>query len=183
MALPWLIGAAALYAAKKLGDKFMDDDDDDDSYDYERASRRREEAEHERAENERKKKLETAHENFATRGESIGLDIAHSLKGWIEVNFKNSPAFSAKLNPKGYKTEHAIQNEQEICSLLPGSQQFDEIREKLKNYSAIYKVRMEKGAKLVEAGEEIETIESELGQIGKLKAEISKLQSDLSARL
>ena len=135
-------------------------------------------------ENERKKKLHTARENFAIRGESIGSDIAQSLQGWIEVEFEQSPAFSAKLNSKGYKIEHVIPNEQGVSALLPSkNDQFDEIRENLKIYSDVYSIKLKKGAKLVEAGKKIETIESELKQIGKLKAEVSRLQSDFSDQL
>lgn len=184
MALPWLIGGLIFAAGTALVKKLNEDDDNSSSYDYEREARRREEAERERVENERKKKLETARENFAIRGESIGVDIAQSLKSWIEVNFEKSPAFSVKLNSKGYKIEHAISNEQDISTLLPSkNHQFEEIRENLKIYSNIYSVRLKKGAKLVEAGKEIETIESELKQIGKLKSEISRLQSHLSAKV
>lgn len=183
MALPWLIGAAVVYGAKKLADK-LTEDDDDDSFDDQRASRRQEEAERARTENERKKKLKTTRDNFAIRGESIGLDIAQSLKSWIEVEFQNSPAFSAELNSTGCKIERATSNEHDISTLLPyKNHEFDEIRENLKIYSQIYSVRLKKGAKLFEAGDEIETIESELDQIGKIKAEISRLQSALSAQL
>lgn len=185
MAIPWLIGAVVVAAGTALVKKLSEDDDDNSSdYNYERESRRREEAERERSANERKKKIEIARENFAIRGESIGLDIAQSLKSWVEVEFENSPAFSAELNSKGYKIERATSNEQDISTLLPSkNHQFDEIRENLKIYSDIYSVRLKKGSRLIEAGEEIETIESELKQIGKLKAEISRLQSTLSTQL
>lgn len=201
MAIPWLIGGAALLIAALASD-------DDSSNEQE--ERRRKEAERERAEKERNKKLETARENFAMRGESIGSDIAQSLQGWIEVEFEQSPAFlaklnenmnilgtsfsgllissflppdSAQLNSKGYKIEHAIPNEQDISALIPSSAPpFEKIRENLKFYSLTYSVKLKQGAKLVEAGDEIEMIESELKQIGKLKAEISRLQSDLSAK-
>jgi len=186
MAIPWLIGGLVLAAGAALVKKLNEDDDNSSSSsdDYEMESRRREEAERERAENERKKKLKSARENFAIRGESIGVDIAQSLNNWIELDFENSPAFSARLNSKGCKIEHAISNGQDISTLLPSkNHQFDEIRENLKIYSDIYSVRLKKGTKLVEAGQEIEMIESELKQIGKLKAEISRLQRDLSAQL
>ena len=179
MALPWLIGGLALAAGAALVKKLNEDDDTSSSYDYEMESRRREEAERERKENERKKKLEAARENFAIRGESLGRDIAQSLNDWIDVDFENSPAFSAKLNSKGYKIKHAISNEQDISTLLPSkNHQFDEIRENLKVYSDIYRVRLKKGTKLVEAGKEIEMIEAELKQINKLKAEILRLQHE-----
>lgn len=184
MAIPWLIGAIAVAAGAALVKKLNEDDDNSSSYDHERESRRREEAERERKENERNKRLEAARENFAIRGESFGRDIAHSLNSWIEADFENSPAFSVKLNSNGCKIEHEISNEKDISSLLPSkNHQFDEIRENLKIYSDIYSVRLKKGTKLVEAGKEIEMIESELKQISKLKAEISRLQSDLSAQL
>lgn len=184
MAIPWLIGAAVIAVGTAVVKKLNEDGDSSSSYDYDRESRRREKSERERAESDRNKKLQSAHENFAIRGESIGVDIALSLKNWIEVNFENSPAFAAKLNSKGYKIEHVISNERDISTLLPSeSHQFDEIRENLKIYSDIYSVRLKKGVNLIEAGKEIEMIETELKQIGKLKAEISKLQSDLSAQL
>jgi hypothetical protein len=178
MAIPWLIGGAIALLAGALASS-----DSDESNDREQEARRRKEAERERAEKERNKKLETARENFAMRGESIGSDIAQSLQGWIEVKFEQSPAFSTKLNSKGYKIEHALSNEQDISALIPSSAPpFEKIRENLKIYSDTYSVKLKQGAKLVEAGEEIEMIESELKQISKLKAKISRLQSHLSAQ-
>lgn len=182
MALPWLIGGAIALLAGALASS--DSDSDSSSNDREREARRREEAERERAENERKNKLKAARDNFTMRGESIGADVAQSLQGWIEVNFEQSPAFSVKLNSKGYKIENAILNKQSISSLLPGSDlQFNEIHGNLKIYSDIYSVKLKQGIKLIKAGKEIEEIKSELQQIGKLKAEMCRLQSHLSAKV
>jgi hypothetical protein len=182
MAIPWLIGGAIALLVGALASD--DDNNNNNNNNSEQEARRREEAERERAKNERNKKLKAARENFAMRGESIGSDIAQSLQGRIEVEFEQSPAFSAKLNAKGYKIEQVIPNEQGVSALLPDkNHQFEEIRENLKTYSDVYSVKLKKGAKLVEVGKEIETIESELKQIGKLKAQISRLQSDLSAQL
>lgn len=183
MALPWLIGGAIALLAGALASSDSDSSSSS-SNDREREARRREEAERERAENERKNKLKAARENFTMRGESIGADVAQSLQGWIEVNFKQSPAFSVKLNSKGYEIAYATSNERSIIALLPSSSpQFDKIQENLKIYSDIYNVELKQGVKLVEAGEEIETIKFELQQIGKLKAEMSRLQSHLSAKV
>jgi uncharacterized tellurite resistance protein B-like protein len=183
MAIPWLIGGAvALIAAALASDN--DSSSSSSSDDRAREARRREAAERERAESERKKKLEIARENFAMRGENIGSDIAQSLQGWIKVKFEQSPAFSAKLNSKGYKIEQVIQNEQSISALLPNNDhQFDEIRENLRIYSEFYNVKLKKSAKLIESGKEIEKIESELKQVSKLKAEISRLKSYLSTQV
>ena len=201
MALPWLIGGAIALLVGTLASS------DSSSNDREQEARRREEAERERAENERNKKLVTARENFAMRGESMGSDIAQSLQGWIEVKFEQSPAFSAQLdksalttvvtslfvvlaaraaqqNSKGDKIDHAISNEKSISALLPSSgSQFDKIKGNLKIYSDTYSVKLKQGAKLVETGKEIETIESELKQIRNLKAEMSRLQIHLSTQV
>lgn len=184
MAIPWLIGGAiAILVGVLASDDDSSNNSSSSSDDREQEERRRKEAERERAKNERNKKLKAARENFAMRGESIGSDISKSLQGWIEVEFEQSPAFSAKLNSKGYKIEHVIPNEQDVSALLPSKHhQFDEIRENLKTYSDVYSVKLKKGDKLVEVGKKIETIESELKQISRLKAEISRLQSDLSAK-
>lgn len=183
MALPWLIGAAALAAGAALV-KSLSEDDDNSSYDYEEASRRSEEAERTRAENERKKQLESARENFAIRGERIGEDIAQSLKGWIRVKTANSPTFKAQLNSRGYKIESAILHDQDIETLLPGkSHQFRKIREHLAIYSDLYSVRLTKGTKMVTAADEIETIDFELKQLETLKSEITSLKNELSTQV
>lgn len=198
MALPWLIAGLAAVATTALVKKLNENNNDNGGGggDYEREARRREEAERERAENDREKKRETACENFSSRGESIGGDISHSLKGWIDVNFENTPAFSAKLTSNDYNpipsfltsndycVEHAIENEKFISKLFPnGNQEFDIIRKNLKIYSDNYSVRLKIGTKLVEAVREIDMIESELQQISKLKADIYRLQSDFTAQL
>ncbi|MDZ4189226.1 MAG: hypothetical protein U1D25_14125 [Hydrogenophaga sp.] len=221
MAIPWLIGALAVAAGAAIVKKLNEDDDSSSSNDYESESKRHEEAESERAEKERQKKLDTARENFARRGERFGSDIAQSLEGWIDVKFEQSPAFLAKLNEngfadfwggrvsedsshtsfgrqqgksffygiqslnsKGVKTEQAIPNEHDISALITSSAPpFEKIRENLKIYADTYSVKLTQGVKLVEAGEEIEMVDSELKQIRKLKAKISRLQSHLSAQL
>ena len=184
MAIPWLIGIAAVAVAAALASDDDNSSSNSSSNDREREARRREEAERERAENERKNKLQAAHKNFAMHGERIGSDVAQSLQGWIEVNFEQSPAFSVKLNSKGYKIENTVSSEQSISTLLPSSDlQFNEIHDNLKIYSDIYNVKMKRGVKLVEAGEEIETIKSELQKIRQLKAEMRKLYSYLSTKV
>lgn len=186
MALPWLIGGAAalIIAALASDDDNSSSSSSSSSHDREQEARRREEAERERAQNERKKRLEMAREDFAIRGESIGSDIAQSLQGWIIVKSEQSPAFSAKLNSNGYKIEQSMPNEQNVSALLPSSDhQFDEVRANLKTYSDLYKVKLKKGSKLIEAANELDKIESELNQISQLKAEISRLQSHLCAQV
>jgi hypothetical protein len=182
MAIPWLIGIAAVAVAAALASD--DDNSSSSSNDREREARRREEAERERAENERKNKLQAAHKNFAMQGERIGLDVAQSLHGWIEVNFEQYPAFSVKLNSRGYKIENAVASEQSSSNLIPSSDlQLSKIHDNLKIYSDIYKVKMKEGVNLIEARKEIETIESELQKIRQLKAEMRKLQSHLSTKV
>lgn len=183
MALPWLIGGLVVLAGRQIVKKLNESDDNGDRDDEREHRRRREEAERERSESERKKKLDAARENFAMHGEGIGLDIALSLQGWIEVQFERSPAFSARLNSKNGKT-YTIANEQDMRTLLPSeNHQFDRIRENLKIYSNTYSVRLKKGVKLVEVEKEREVLESELKQIGRLKAEISRLHSAISSQL
>lgn len=191
MAIPWLIGGLVLVAGKALIKKLNEDDNSSSSNDTGGESRRREEAERERTDNERNKKLNIAHENFAILGESIGLDIAQSLQGWIKVEFVKSPAFSANLDSKDSSgmwfsnlEVSTSKNEGSINAIIPSSTpQFEKIRKNLKVYSGAYNVKMKQGEKLTEAGREIEMIETELEQISKIKAEISKLQSDLSAKI
>lgn len=189
MAIPWLIGVVAVAAGAAIVKKLSEDDDSSSSsssssYDHAAESRRREETERVRAENERKKKLADIRENFASDGEKRREDIKKSLQGWIAVQFEQSPAFLAELGNEGYKIKDTIRSKQNIGDLLPGkSHRFNEVRENLKIYSDFYNVRLDKDTKLIDVSNQIETINSELHQIGQLKAKISKLQSDLYAQL
>ena len=187
MAIPWLIGGLVVAAGAALAKKLSEDDDSSsssNSYDSAAESRRRKEAERERMENERKKKLADLRENFASDGEKRGEDIKKSLQGWITVQFEQSPAFLVELGNEGYKIKHTIRNKRNVSDLLLSeNDRFNEIRENLKTYSDFYNVRLDKDIKLIEIDNQIETINSELQQIGQIKSKLSKLQSELYAQL
>lgn len=131
-----------------------------------------------------RKKLADLRENFASDGEKRGEDIKKSLQGWIAVQFEQSPAFLVELGNEGYKIKHTIRNKRNVSDLLLSeNDRFNEIRENLKTYSDFYNVRLDKDIKLIEIDNQIETINSELQQIGQIKSKLSKLQSELYAQL
>lgn len=183
MPLPWLIGAAAVVLVSAVVKAANSSDSGDSSDDDAREARRRAAAERERAENERKKKIQTATMNFVSRGDSIGRDIAESLSGWIDVEFERSPVFAVKLNSSGYEIDHSGVDKKIIHTLIPdGSYNFNKTRENLEFYSNVYAVKLQMGPRLLKTGKDIQRIDSELEQIMRIKGEISRLKSYISAQ-
>lgn len=183
MAIPWLIGIAAVAVGTAIVKKLSDDDNRGGDDDNGEESRRREQAERERKEKDRKKKFADAHENFAIRGERLGEDIKKSLQGWIAVQFERSPAFLVELGDEGYKIKQAGGSNQNISDLLPSkNHQFDEICKNLKVYSDLYSIRLEKEVKLTDVSNEIESINFEIQQIDQIKLEIIRLKNEISSQ-
>lgn len=183
MAIPWLIAAAAVAVIAKVAN----DENEREAEAQRRAEmareqarknremeeRRRAELERERIKKEREQKLLSARDDFLRRGESIGTDIAQSLKGWIDVEFEKKPTFIAELQPSSLTSMSNNEEKNRPKGLLPASGIIpNDAQKNLEFYSSIYAIKLNQGANLTKAIEEINEIEKELGQIAQLKEKI-----------
>ena len=188
MAIPWLIAAAAVAVIAKVAN----DENEREAEAQRRAEmareqarknremeeRRRAELERERIKKEREQTLLSARDDFLRRGESIGTDIAQSLKGWIDVEFEKKPTFIAELQPNSL---NAISNNKEKVRLKGLFTRNDiipnNIQENLNFYSTTYAVKLNQGIKLTKLTKEINEIENELSQITQLKEKIYNIKT------
>lgn len=181
MALPWLIGALVVGIAAKVLSSDSDDDKESRA-DRDREERRREELERERHENERRKKQASAQENFAARGEKMGTDIAQSLRGWIEVQFEKTPAFSVRLTKNGHQApdSSAAENAKRIRATMPnGYPKHVAVQEHLEIFTKYYAVNVSDGVNLINAKTAIKEIERDLVAIESLKIKITAAKNTL----
>lgn len=187
MALPWLIGGAIIAIGAAILSDDKEEKEDEARRERRRAERRAEEEaerrkvqqEQQRIANESKEKKQSLLANFSRKGEAIGIDIAQSLEGWVDIKHTHSPLFTAELNSSGYY----LPNERsESLILVPETQglSFDTINENLESYTDVYGVELSQGKLLKEHLAEIEKIDTTLQEIQQIQTAASKLKEKIS---
>ncbi|WP_217540617.1 hypothetical protein [Vibrio metschnikovii] len=169
MALPWLIGAAAVALGAAVVSAISDDSDSGNGDDDGEKRRRLERAEKERQENDRKNKLQAMKEAFIEDGLERVNELEQSLSGLIQVSVLGNQPFKAVLDNEDSNTELLSPSYVEINDLPFLSQ---ETQQNLVKFESLYDVELEPEEDLIQDAQTLKAIDDKLEQLHQLRSEL-----------
>lgn len=169
MALPWLIGAAAVALGAAVVSAISDDSDSGNGDDDGEKRRRRERAEKERKEKAHKEKLQAMKDAFIENGQERVNELEQSLSGLIQVSVLGNQPFKAVLDNEDSNTELLSPSYVEINDLPFLSQ---ETQQNLVKFESLYDVELEPEEDLIQDAQTLKAIDDKLEQLHQLRSEL-----------
>ncbi|ENM3791732.1 hypothetical protein EFU53_002895 [Vibrio cholerae] len=169
MALPWLIGAAAVALGAAVVSAISDDSDSGNGDDDGEERRRRERAEKERKEKAHKEKLQAMKDAFIEDGLERVNALEQSLSGLIQVSVLGNQPFKAVLDTEDSNRELLSPSYVEINDLPFLSQ---ETQQNLVKFESLYDVELEPEEDLIQYAQTLKAIDDKLEQLHQLRSEL-----------
>lgn len=190
MALPWLIGVAAVTIGAAIVKAVSDDDSSSSSsssVDTGEERRRREAAALKQLEQEREQKRTNARVLFDEGGARLGDSLSKALDGVADLAETGSPSFIASLGANGYTLPPAEpMRAEEIKHALreafpPKDTAITRIAGNLDFYTRAYDVRLQGSRKLYQRFARIEALDGEIKAWDEIEQQLLALKAATTA--